>query len=287
METDNPATGSDDWPADWNVQSASLIADTFSSHVWKVMLDDGTEAVIKTLKDFPEVYDELRGAYFLEWRDGIGAVRLLARQRRMMLLEFGGDRLLADVLAVEGDNVATGIAAETLARMLGRSDRPVPTELQPLRERFSSLFQRARAGGTAGRGRMYAEAAVLADELLSNPAAALPLHGDLHHDNIISGPRGWLVIDPKGALGDPAFDAANMFYNPLGEQQRLCLDENRIAFIAETFGATLGQSPAHILDFAFAYGCLSAAWHAEDGNQTDEMLELGVARAVRRVRLSF
>lgn len=274
-------------PERWGVSSPVLLAETFSSRIWKVTLADGSPAVVKALKDFPDVWDELRGAYFLEWRGGVGAVRLLDRDNRTMLLEYGGERLLADVIGKERDKRATEIAAETLARMLSPSDRPAPPELQPLRERFASLFTKAEADRKAGQESVYVTAAAIAGDLLQNPADIRPLHGDLHHDNIIFGPRGWLTIDPKGVLGDPAFDAGNMFYNPLEARDGLCLDESRIAFMAETFGEMLGQSPARILDFAVAYGCLSASWHAEDGNRPEESLELGVARAIRSVRLSL
>ncbi|WP_275429655.1 aminoglycoside phosphotransferase family protein, partial [Serratia marcescens] len=85
------------------------------------------------------------------------------------------------------------------------------------------------------------------------------LHGDLHHDNIMQAPRGWLVIDPIGIVGDPGYDAANMFYNPL-DRDDLCRDPERIAAMAETFSRVLGQSPRRLLDHALAYGCLSASW---------------------------
>lgn len=263
------------------------MTETFSSCIWKVSLEDGTPAIIKALKDFPDVWDELRGGYFLQWRDGVGAVRLLGWEGRSMLLEYGGDRLLMEEIAKQGDNAATEIASEALARMLSPSDRTPPPQLQPLRDRFTALFDKAAADRLAGTRTIYSDAAELADTLLSDVTDVRPLHGDLHHDNILKGPRGWLVIDPKGVLGDPAFDAGNMFYNPLGEQDRICLDQARIAFMAETFARTLNTSPTRIMDYAFAYGCLSAAWHAEDDNAEDEGLELGVARAVRDVRLSF
>ena len=101
-----------------------------------------------------------------------------------------------------------------------------------------------------------------------------------------SGPRGWLAIDPKGIVGDPAFDAANFFYNPL-ERDDLCLDPERIAHMATVFAKTLGQNPRALLDHGIAWGCLSASWHAEDGNDRDENRELAVAAAIRAVRTSF
>jgi streptomycin 6-kinase len=42
------------------------------------------------------------------------------------------------------------------------------------------------------------------------------MHGDLHHDNFLYDcEHGWLVIDPKGVIGDPAFNAARFLWNPL------------------------------------------------------------------------
>ena len=243
------------FPARWKVSAPELIAETFSSRIWKVVREDGSPAVVKALKPFDDVADELRGEHFLAWRRGEGAVRLLGRDGHSMLLEYAGETLLTRVL-------------------------------QPLRERFDSLFKKATTDRAAGDASLYVEAAAIAERLLSNPHDIRALHGDLHHDNILHGPRGWLVIDPKGVLGDPGFDAANMFYNPL-DRDALCLDPLRIAHMAEIFASTLGQSPAAILDHAIAYGCLSAAWHHEDDNTVEENRELSIAKAIRAVRANF
>lgn len=242
--------------------------------------------MVKALNDFPDVWDELRGAYYLRWRDGEGSVRLLASEGRLMLLEHAGERHLSDALDTDGDDAATEIAAEVLGRLLSDGYQPSPIEFQSLRDRFAELFARAEKDRAAGIASAYLDAARLASRLLDEPAAEKPLHGDLHHDNILFGPRGWLAIDPKGVLGDPAFDAANLFYNPL-ERTELCRSPERIAFMSETFGKVLGQNPAAILDHAIAYGCLSASWHASDANAVEEARELSIAEAIRSVRLSF
>nr|WP_208863824.1 aminoglycoside phosphotransferase family protein [Mesorhizobium loti] len=274
------------FPARWKVSAPELIAETFSSRIWKVVRGDGSPAVVKALKPFDDVADELRGEYFLAWRRGEGAVRLLGRDGHSMLLEYGGDTLLTQVLDEQGDNAATAIAAEVMAKLFSPSHHPFPPELQPLRERYASLFRKAATDRDAGHASIYVEAASIAGRLLDNPHDIRPLHGDLHHDNILHGPRGWLVIDPKGVLGDPGFDAANMFYNPL-DRDALCLDPQRIAHMAEVFAKTLGQSPPAILDHAIAYGCLSAAWHHEDDNTVEENRELSIAKAIRAVRANF
>lgn len=274
------------FPHRWQISGAELIAETFSSRIWKVLRADGSPAVVKDLKAFDDVYDELRGAYFLAWRRGEGAVRLLGRDGRRMLLEYAGERLLSAELDVAGDAVAAEIAADVLARLHSPSRRPAPARLQPLRERFAALFGKAEADRKAGAKSLYVEAAAIAETLLDDPRDVRPLHGDLHHDNIMLGQRGWLAVDPKGVLGDSGFDAANLFYNPLS-RDGLCRDAGRIAMMAEIFSRTTGQDPRRLLDHAVAYGCLSAAWHNEDRNKPDETRELSIAEAIRAVRLNL
>ena len=274
------------FPARWRVSAPELIVETFSSRIWKVRREDGSPAIVKALKPFDDVADELRGEHYLAWRRGEGSVRLLGRDGHSMLLEYAGETLLRQVLDEQGDNAATAIAADLLAKLFSPSKHPFPPELQPLRERFSSLFRKAATDRDAGNGTIYVKAAIIADRLLANPHDIRPLHGDLHHDNILHGPRGWLAIDPKGVIGDPGFDAANMFYNPL-DRDGLCLDPERIAYMAEVFAGTLAQTPPAILDHAIAYGCLSASWHHEDDNLVEENRELSIAAAIQAVRASF
>ena len=95
------------FPAHWHVSQPVLIADTFSSLVWKVSLPDGTPAIVKGLKPIEDIADELRGADYLVWRNGRGAVRLLGRENNLMLLEYAGERMLSHIVAEHGDYQAT------------------------------------------------------------------------------------------------------------------------------------------------------------------------------------
>jgi streptomycin 6-kinase len=274
------------FPRGWNASGAVLLTETFGSRIWKVRLADGTPAIVKDLKPFDDVEDELRGAHYLAWRDGNASVNLLGFEGRQMLLEYAGETILKDLVDSGDDRKATEIAAQVLEELLSPSVHPYPADLQPLRDRYKSLFGKAKADRKAGRPSLYVEAAEIAERLLSDPFEVKPLHGDLHHENILLGERGWLAIDPKGVLGDPGFDAANMFSNPL-HRHELTLDPERIAHMAEVFGGVLGQPPVAILDHAIAWGGLSSSWHAEDRNETEENSELAVVAAIRAVRASF
>jgi streptomycin 6-kinase len=274
------------FPDRWNISTARLTADTFSSRVWKVTYGDGSIAVVKDLKPFDDVDDELRGAHLLAWRNGVGLVRLIDQDGHRMLIEYAGEWHLTDVLDAQGDAAATDIAADIIFRLHTPGAHPAPPQLQPLAERYEALFIKAKQDRAAGIDSIYAQAAELAQRLLDTASDVRPLHGDLHHENILEGPRGWLAIDPKGVLGEPGFDAANLFFNPL-ERDDLCLDPERIGRMAGQLAQAMQQDPRRLLDHAFAYGCLSAAWHHEDSNAADENRELAVASAIREVRKRF
>jgi streptomycin 6-kinase len=53
-------------------------------------------------------------------------------------------------------------------------------------------------------------------EIASEPYDEVLLHGDLHHGNVLSSSRApWLAIDPKGVIGDPAWELAPFLFNRL------------------------------------------------------------------------
>lgn len=89
-------------PADWGASDPSLIAETSTSRVVRVRLRDGRSAVIKDLRPIG-VEDELRGADYLAWRAGLGAVRLIAWRGTKLLLEDAGDSTLLEDLGLRGD----------------------------------------------------------------------------------------------------------------------------------------------------------------------------------------
>uniref|UniRef100_UPI001D0D5FF2 aminoglycoside phosphotransferase family protein n=1 Tax=Klebsiella pneumoniae TaxID=573 RepID=UPI001D0D5FF2 len=120
----------------------------------------------------------------------------------------------------------------------------------------------------------------ICNSAMSNASELRGLHGDLHHENIMFSSRGWLVIDPVGLVGEVGFGAANMFYDP-ADRDDLCLDPRRIAQMADAFSRALDVDPRRLLDQAYAYGCLSAAWNA-DGEE--EQRDLAIAAAIKQVR---
>lgn len=269
------------FPPEWQIAQARQIADTVAGTVYDVTRADGSRDIAKILKP-KALEDSLRGADFIAWRGGIGCVELIDRTDTILLMEHAGETTLRDLLEQDADAAATGIAAEVLLDYHRPSDAPPPASLQPLQRYFASLFAKAEQDRRDGRDSLYTEAAGIAQALIGNQQDIKPLHGDLHHENIMKSPRGWIIIDPAGLIGDPAHDVANMFSNPL-DRFDLTRSEERIAAMASVFAETLKRDMRTILRYAFAYGCLSAAWHEEDGNEKDRDDELFVAVSIKSV----
>jgi streptomycin 6-kinase len=108
----------------------------------------------------------------------------------------------------------------------------------------------------------------LRDQLLKTAGPDVLLHGDLHHDNILQNGDDWVVIDPKGVIGEPAYEVAAFTRNPIPEL--LTHDDapnillNRITRFAEV----LELPSQRIIDWCFVQAVLAWAWALEDGCDT-------------------
>ncbi|WP_171164238.1 aminoglycoside phosphotransferase family protein [Streptomyces sp. I05A-00742] len=164
---------------------------------------DGTPAVLKV--SFPHPGNVHEPDAFAVW-EGRGAVRLYERddERFALLLERAGDGSLADT--EDGDE-----AMAVAGRLARRLAVPAPAGLPRLRERAGEWEEELRKDdvrlGHPLPGRVLDAALATVRELAPDQPDTL-VHGDLHAANVLRAEREpWLAIDPKGFVGDPAYDA--------------------------------------------------------------------------------
>ena len=94
-------------------------------------------------------------------------------------------------------------------------------------------------------------------------------HGDLHHYNVLfDARRGWLAIDPKGAVGELEYEVGAALRNPY-EAPELFLEPSTIERRVDQFGRKLNVNRGRVLAWAFAQAVLAAIWAAEDGTPVD------------------
>ena len=197
-----------------------------------------------------------------------GAARVLAHEGDALLLERAvGKASLVEMAQNGRDDEASRIICAVAARLHAPRNRP-PPELVPLQHWFRELDPAA-----ARYGGLLSKAAATARELLANPQDVVPLHGDIHHDNVLdAGPRGWLAIDPKRLVGERGFDFANIFCNPDFETATA---PGRLARQASVVAKEAGLERPRLLRWILAYAGLSAAWILGDGEEPE--LDLAVA----------
>ncbi len=234
--------------------------------------DAGALAVLKL--SFPGDKEFRTEAAALRLFDGRGICRLLELDldRGAMLLE----RLQPGtcLTTVEDDEEATAIAATVMRKLR----RPAPSEHDfPLVADWARGFERLRNRFGGGTGPMPADLVERAEslfaELLSSQGDPMLLHGDLHHENILKAEREpWLAIDPKGVVGEVAYETAALLHNPVGALDApdpKGLLERRL----DVLSAELGLDRARIRAWGVAQAVLAAYWSLEDSGQTwDEAL---------------
>lgn len=117
--------------------------------------------------------------------------------------------------------------------------------------------------------RYLQKARKLRDRLLQNAGPDILLHGDLHHYNILQNGETWVAIDPKGVIGETAYEVAAFIRNPIPDlliqQNATEIIQNRIT----TFSNILNISTTRIAYWCFVQTILAWAWALEDGCDTE------------------
>ena len=265
------------------IERWSLVADgprfesPFSRSQLLPVLSGGEPAMLKV----PTGEEAHRAAGLLVWYGGDGAARVMARDGPILLLErLTGDRDLATMACTGQDDEATRIVCDAIAR-LHTQRAGAPPELTPL-----PVYFRALETAACKHGGVLSKAAATAAELFAEPRETIPLHGDIHHRNILDGrERGWLAIDPVGLLGERGFDYANLFNNPdvdvaHDKELRVATAPGSLTRRLQIVADISFIERKRLLQWVLAFSGLSASWTlGRGGNPTVELTIAGIAAA--------
>lgn len=251
----------------WQIRLGAPLCSTYG-FVAAATRANGQPAILKII---PPYLDEDDQADWLRRMNGRGAVRLFedAPDNRALLMErcVPGTELAS--LVPTDDDHATRVAATFIRDMrIQLIDAHRYTSLAERVEflvRIPSLFD-----GTWGPmdAKICSAAQRLAAEMLSTKHEEVLLHGDLHHHNILASDRGWLMVDPKGLVGDRAYEPSSFFYNPLGDWARE-LDGHKVIRRRIEVMADYGQLELRrVAAWAVVQGVLAAAWRYEEDDSS-------------------
>jgi len=108
------------------------------------------------------------------------------------------------------------------------------------------------------------------DHLLNSSSETVVLHGDLHHGNILKHNERYVAIDPKGILGERAYDIACFIRNPL---EKIIKNFDLIPKRIEQFSQACAIDPVRLKQWCFLHGILSACWRIEDHQNPKSILK--------------
>lgn len=260
--------------ATWKLRLGAPFENLAYNYVVRVERADGGAAVLKVGVPNPELLSEIAALRAFEGR---GMVRLLNADAELGALLLEALEPGTPLRELANDDEATRIACGAMRQL--HVDE-LKTEGFPKVEDWGQGFARLRAHFEGGSGpfpqKLLERAEQLFSELSANTQEAVLLHGDLHHWNILSAQRGpWLAIDPKGLIGEPAYEAGAWLRNPFPELllwprlEEITL--KRVRLICDELGFEEGR----VLGWTFAQAVLAAWWGYEDGDALwVEMLKL-------------
>ena len=203
--------------------------------------------------------------------NGNGACQLIDcdEEKGFLLLErLHPGRMLAQL---DDDEEATRIAAEVMKRIWRRVGA---RHVVPLHQSFIQLsdwfdgLKRLREMFTGGTGpldeKLVARVERSTKDFFAENQNPVLMHGDLHHFNILSSARGWLVIDPKGVIGPACYEVGPYMMNPWGELPRGVNFKVRMKKRIDILHEHLGFERERIVEWSLAHAILSAWWGIED-----------------------
>ncbi len=250
----------------WDLRVGTAFDGSNVSYVAPVTCRDGSSAVLKL--NFPEPETENEPDALLHW-DGRRAARLIAHDPdfRALLIE----RLEpGDALHLRGELASLEVGASVLREFR----RPPPVghsfrRLDGVALQWRADLQKRKQQCSRSLQALIDRAIGSIDDLVGSASETVVLHQDLHAGNILhAGGRGWLAIDPKPMVGDPAFDAASLLRDRRDELWQDPEPIRRIRHRLDTLVAELDLDRSRMRDWAIVH---ALAWGV-GASATDEKL---------------
>lgn len=238
---------------------------------------DGKDVVLKIgfLKD-REFQNEIEA---LEVFDGDGIPKLIEADRKNAVILMEQVLPGVSLSTIEDDAKATRILASVMRKI--RKPLPKNSRFITISEWTKELYENHSSSIPFN---FIKKAQKVFEDLIDSSASPVITHADLHHDNVLSSDRdGWLAIDPKGIVAEPAYETAAMIRNPYKKLKDMeNIEEtlkNRILILSEE----LGFDPKRIHNWCFAQTVLSGVWTRDDAAYTNHALK--VAQALDNINI--
>jgi len=268
----------------WSITCANPFPLSYN-YVLPAISASGEHVVLKI--SFPTNHEFASEIEALRFFEGIGSIKILREDlnNKVVLLEraMPGSRI-GDITP---DEKQISLVSEVLKKMhkpfFSKNNRTFPTLSD-----WAQAFQRYRKKYEIKLGpipqKMFEEAEDIFTQFLKEDEPSVLLHGDLHNDNVLLSDRGWLVIDPKGVIGEKGYDVGTYLRNPYTDLSKDSnykqIEKKRI----EQFSDELGLDKQRVLQWTFANAVISLLWFLEDEKRINKVY-LANAELISQIKL--
>ena len=223
---------------------------------------EGVERLVRVFLKRSTKGDEHRAGAVLEAFEGTGMVRVIEQTADAVLLERLDPAIPLSTLVREDDHQATRILAQVIAQL---APRGIPDGTSAVID-WASSFDRYLERGTLDIPHdLVRHARDLYLDLARSQRDVRLLHGDLHHANVLyDSTRGWVAVDPKGVVGEIAFEVGAALRNPI-EMPEIFTNPSVIDARIRVFSEALTLDRSRVVGWAFGQAVLAAIWLIEDG----------------------
>jgi streptomycin 6-kinase len=246
----------------WKLHIVKKIAETPTCEIFEVVKD--SELLILKLYSDLGWEDEKGSISVLSAWNGNGAVKIVDHVEKALLMEKLEEPNLYSFSSLKQEDQASDIFCGIVEKIHRVDIALLPEPVKSVNEIIKPLLQ---FDVTDQLQPMFDKAKRIAEELIRPSGEMVILHGDLHHENVLKRSDGkYVCFDPKGYVGDPAYEIATILKNPwhypeISESEEMCLER------AEYFAKALGFDLGRVLKFAFVHMGLSVMWSYSGGHE--------------------
>jgi len=248
---------------DWSLKVGKPFSNLSYHYVAACIQADGSEVVLKI--GFPEDASEFANEVkMLRLYGGVGAIRIFRSDetRYAMLLEKVSPGVSLGEMVLTDDENSVSVAIDILKKIA----RPAPKENKGFHLLTDWIGGMKKAGGTE-----FSEAAKKALKFFDkfSTQEKFMLHGDFHHENILSATREpYLVIDPKGLIGGTGYDIGVFLNNHRNWLDGRADQKGKLERAVEQFAGSFEISVKDIEKWAYIQAVLSAWWSFEENSES-------------------
>ena len=251
----------------WSLQIDKVFPNLSYNFVASCVNENGEKYVLKTSvpeENAPIIYEKRA----LEAFDGKGAVKVIKfdKKRCAMLLERAIEGKTLGEVCGEDYEKAVRIAVDVMRKLprnpLNKNEFiNLETWINGLKKAVEANFELEKVS----KAQKYFA------ELIEPLERKILLHGDIHFDNILSAQHEpFLVIDPKGVMGEIGYEIAVFLNDLAGWTEHLANRKELLAKAVESFSQAFDITPTDLRKWSFSFAVLSAWWMMEDFRENDE-----------------